>query len=387
MDSKQLQHIFQDKYGVSSRPLHCYFAPGRVNLIGEHIDYNGGFVFPAALSLGIYGMLRFRSDQIINLKSTNASLEVTVDLRQPILHNIEDGWGNYPKGVIKYLLESGCSVGGYDILFSGNLPDGAGLSSSAAMLILTAFMLRSASGDRSIDCITLAQDCQAVENEFIKVNCGIMDQFAVAMGRQNCAMLLDCQTLHHKYIPFLLGEYRLVIMNTNKKRELAESKYNQRRDECEQILALIRRQHPVASLCQVLPADVKEYIVDEVLRRRAYHAISENNRVLLAAERLEQGDIISFGKLMTESHLSLKNDYEVTGLELDSIVDNALKAAGCIGARMTGAGFGGCAIALVERGMLEKFKVTVTQGYQRETGLIPGFYVADIADGVKKIEW
>ncbi|MBC8016330.1 MAG: galactokinase [Sporomusaceae bacterium] len=386
MDISQLQQIFQEQYGTSSQPMHCFFAPGRVNLIGEHIDYNGGFVFPAALSLGIYGMLRLRSDCIINLKSMNASLEVTVDLQQTIVYNIHDGWGNYPKGVIKHLLESGYSLGGYDILFSGNLPDGAGLSSSAAMLVLTAFMLRYAGGDSNIDRIELAQTCQVVENEFIKVKCGIMDQFAVAMGQKDSAILLNCQTLKHKYIPFVLGEYCLVIMNTNKKRELAESKYNQRRDECEQILALIRRQRPVDSLCQVLLAEIKEYIEDEVLRRRAYHAVSENARVLLAAKRLEQGNIISFGSLMTESHTSLRKDYEVTGLELDAIVDHALKAVGCIGARMTGAGFGGCAIALVERGMLEKFKLVVTQGYERDTGLTPEFYVADIVDGVKKIE-
>ena len=385
MDISQLQQIFQEQYGTSSQAMHCFFAPGRVNLIGEHIDYNGGFVFPAALSLGIYGMLRLRSDCIINLKSMNASLEVTVDLQQSIVYNIQDGWGNYPKGVIKHLLESGYSLGGYDILFSGNLPDGAGLSSSAAMLVLTAFMLRYAGGAH-IDRIELAQMCQVVENEFIKVKCGIMDQFAVAMGQKDSAILLNCQTLNHQYIPFVLGKYCLVIMNTNKKRELAASKYNQRRDECEQILALIRRHRPVASLCQVLFTEIKEYIADEVLRQRAYHAVSENARVLLAAKRLEQGDIISFGILMTESHTSLRDDYEVTGLELDSIVDHALKAAGCIGARMTGAGFGGCAIALVERAMLENFKFVVSQGYQRDTGLIPEFYATDIVDGVKKIE-
>lgn len=386
MDISQLQHMFQNQYGTSSQPIHCFFAPGRVNLIGEHIDYNGGFVFPAALSLGIYGMLRFRSDRTISLKSMNASLEVTVDLQQTIRYSLQDDWANYPKGVIKDLLERGHTLGGYDILFFGNLPDGAGLSSSAAMLVLTAFMLRSAEGDSNIDRIELAKTCQAVENEFIKVKCGIMDQFAVAMGRSDFAILLNCQTLDHQYIPFVLGEYCLVIMNTNKKRELAESKYNQRRDECEQILEIIRRHRPVANLCQVSSAEIKKYIEDEVLRRRAYHAVSENARVLLAAKRLEQGDIVGFGGLMTESHTSLRKDYEVTGLELDSIVDHALKATGCIGARMTGAGFGGCAIALVERGALEKFKLAVTQGYQRDTGLKPEFYAADIAEGVKKIK-
>ena len=386
MDMHDLKSIFEQEYGVTNSPLLYFFAPGRVNLIGEHIDYNGGYVFPAALSLGIYGVLRLRSDQLIHLKSTNVPVRVAVDLQEPILNNSQDGWGNYPKGVIKYLLEEGRSLSGCDILFSGNLPDGAGLSSSAAILVLTAFMLRYASGEQDIQRPTLAKFCQKVENEFIKVNCGIMDQFVIAMGQKDCALLLDCETLNYEYIPFVLGEYSLVIMNTNKKRELAESKYNQRRGECEQALAIIRKQHPVDNLCQATLTDVETYLTDEVLYRRAYHVVSENNRVLMATKLLKNGDLIGFGRLMTESHLSLKNHYEVTGLELDSIVNNALQAAGCIGARMTGAGFGGCAIALVESNSIEAFKCSVAQGYQKNTGLIPDFYVANIADGVKVIE-
>ena len=386
MDIKHLKSVFEEEYGVSSQPMQCFFAPGRVNLIGGHLDYNGGCVFPVALSLGIYGLLRLRSDQLICLKSTNASLTLTVDLKDHIVYSPEDGWGNYPKGVIKYLLERGHSLKGYDILFSGNLPDGAGLSSSAAILILTAFMLCCASSKEEIQRVDLAKFCQTVENEFIKVNCGIMDQFAIAMARRDCAILLDCETLNFKYIPCVLREYCLVIMNTNKKRELAESKYNQRRDECEQALEIIRRYHPVVSLCKALSDDVEVYIKDEVLRWRAHHVIAENKRVLLAAELLNKGDIIGFGTLMTASHLSLKNCYEVTGLELDCLVENALSAAGCIGARMTGAGFGGCGIALVERDKVADFKVSVTRGYQRTTGLLPDFYVANIADGVKSVE-
>lgn len=386
MDIHYLKGAFEGEYGANSQPIQFFFAPGRVNLIGEHIDYNGGYVFPAALSLGIYGVLRLRSDRLIHLKSTNASLTVTVDLKNQIVNSKQDGWGNYPKGIIKYLLDSGHTLGGYDILFCGNLPDGAGLSSSASILVLTAFMLRYAGGDRDIDRTILAKFCQTVENQFIKVNCGIMDQFSIAMGRQDCAILLNCETLDYKYVPFVLGEYQLVIMNTNKKRELAESKYNQRRGECEQVLEIIRSHHWVTNLCQVLPTDVEKYIKDEVLIRRAYHVVSENNRVLMATELLKKGDIIGFGLLMTESHMSLKNNYEVTGLELDSIVDNALKASGCIGARMTGAGFGGCAIALVLSGKMEEFKLAVTKGYQKETGLRPDFYVTNIADGVKILE-
>lgn len=386
MEMKHLKKAFEAKYGVSAEPMQCFFAPGRVNLIGEHIDYNGGVVFPAALSLGVYGILRFSSDKVIKLTSLNAKSKVSVDLKEPIIYRDEDGWGNYPKGIIKFLLDYGHSIRGCEILFYGDLPDGAGLSSSAAILVLTAFMLRHVNGGHAIDCVNLAKVCQKVENEFINVNCGIMDQFAVAMGRKDCAILLDCENLSYKYIPFVLGNYRLVIMNTNKKRELAESKYNQRRDECEQALNLVRKHHPAANLCQVSLADSQAYIKDPVLYRRAQHVITENQRVLLATELLTRGDLLGFGRLMTQSHGSLKDDYEVTGLELDTIVDCALNAAGCIGARMTGAGFGGCAIALVEMEKLEEFELAVQQGYYKITGLTPDFYVASIADGVKKIE-
>lgn len=386
MNSKELRTIFQGAYGVSSQPIHCFFAPGRVNLIGEHIDYNGGAVFPAALSLGIYGAVRLRTDQKIYLKSTNTPLQVIVDVEGPIVYRDEDGWGNYPKGVIKYLLATDHKLAGYDILFSGNLPDGAGLSSSAALLVLTTFMLRYLAGETQCVSPELATFCQRVENEFVKVNCGIMDQFAVTMGRQDYAMLLDCETLTYKYIPFVLGEYSLVIMNTNKKRELAESKYNQRRSECEAALAMIRHQHPITNLCQASVEDIEKYITDEVLRRRAYHIMSENKRVYMAAHQLEQGDLLGFGQLMTQSHLSLQQDYEVTGVELDAIVEQALTVPGCIGARMTGAGFGGCAIALVQDEKLENFKSLVSLKYCKVTGLTPDFYVAQIADGVKILE-
>jgi len=378
-----LKEIFSQNYGHDSRPLHCFFAPGRVNLIGEYTDFNGGYVFPAALSLGIYGMLKFRQDKLIQLKSTNNPLPVRVDLEKSISYQQEDGWGNYPKGVIKYLLERGYSLKGCDIMFSGDLPDGAGLSSSAAILVLTAYMLCYANGDRQIDRTVLAKLCQEVENRFIKVNCGIMDQFSVAVGRKDHAILLDCETLHYKYIPFILEKQRLIIMNSNKKRELTDSKYNERRSECDQALAIIQGHRPIANLCQASLTEVEEYLQDDILRRRARHAVSENNRVLRAVNLLEQGDIPGFASLMTQSHLSLKNDFEVSGPELDCLVDNALRAAGCLGARMTGAGFGGCAIALVENDKLEDFQVNVAKGYKKGTGLTAEFYLAGIYDGVK----
>lgn len=386
MDVTRLKKQFVQEYGEGHWPVHCFFAPGRVNLIGEHIDYNGGYVFPTTLSLGIYGLLRRRPDGIIQLRSTNASPPVTVDLDQPVMFNGQDGWGNYPKGIINYLLENGYPLKGCDVLFSGNLPDGAGLSSSAAILVLTAFMLRHVNGETDINRTELAALCQKVENQFIKVNCGIMDQFSVANGRQDYAILLDCESLNHQYIPFVLREHSLVIMNTNKKRELADSKYNQRRSECEQALEIIGRHRLIKNLCQASLAEVETYLADDVLRRRARHVVSENLRVLEAVKRLEQDDLAGFGRLMTESHNSLKTDYEVTGPELDAMVENALKTPGCTGARMTGAGFGGCAIALVENNRLEDFKLAVAQGYKERTGLTPDFYVTSIADGVKSLD-
>lgn len=387
MDVLQLKNKFHAEYGPNDeQAIQCFFSPGRVNLIGEHIDYNGGYVFPAALSLGIYGAIRFRSDNLIQLRSANALPAVSVNLDQSIVFNAEDGWANYPKGIIKLLRERGYVLKGCDLLFIGNLPDGAGLSSSAALLVLVAFMLCYAHGEADIDKVELAKFCQQVENQFMGVHCGIMDQFSVAMGRKDCAILLDCETLHYQYTPFSLGKYSLVIMNTNKKRELAESKYNQRRKECEAALAMIREQRQVANLCQASLADVETYVKDTKLQRRARHVISENSRVLSAVQFLERGDITGFANLMVQSHISLKNDYEVTGLELDLIVEHALKVNGCIGARMTGAGFGGCAIALVATDQLETFKLAVAAGYEQKTGLKPAFYISKIADGVKAID-
>lgn len=381
-----LRSEFAQAYGTVGEPVRYFFSPGRVNLIGEHLDYNGGYVFPVALTLGIYAAIRLRQDNLIVLKSLNAMPAVAVDLNKPVENQPVDGWANYPKGVVKYLLDSGYSLKGCDILFSGNLPDGTGLSSSAALLVLTAFMLRTVNGDAAIDKVELAKFAQTVENRFIGVNCGIMDQFAVAMGQKDCAILLDCETLKYQYIPFVLKEYSLVIMNTNKKRELTESKYNDRRSECEQALAVIRRYTPVANLCQATLADVEAYLTDDVLHRRARHVVSENIRVQAAVRLMGQGDIKGFAQLMSASHMSLKDDYEVSGQELDAMVASAQQAPGCIGARMTGGGFGGCAIALVHTDKLAEFASVVTAGYKTSTGRIAEIYVAGIAGGVSLLE-
>ncbi len=378
-----LQAAFWQAYGDNRLPVQCFFSPGRVNLIGEHIDYNGGYVFPAALTLGIYGAIRPRLDDRIVLKSANAAQTVIVDTGKPIGNVAGDGWANYPKGVIKYLLQNGHTLQGCDVFFTADLPAGTGLSSSAALLVLMAYMLRTAAaGESDIDRVQLAQFCQMVENQFIGVNCGIMDQFSVALGREDCAILLDCRTLAYQYIPFVLNRYGLVILNTNKKRELAESKYNERRNECEQALAMIQKHKNISNLCQATLDDVENHVKDTVLGRRARHVVAENNRVHMAVKLLAQGNISGFAELMIQSHQSLQADYEVTGPELDVIVESALQAPGCIGARMTGAGFGGCAIALVEQNRLADFKAAVAARYQAGTGLAAAFYAAGIANGV-----
>lgn len=385
MNNNDLLKLFIAEYGNSSLPVYTFFAPGRVNLIGEYTDINGGYVFPASISLGIYAAVRLRSDNVICFKSLNAKNKVIINITQTLAYKEEDGWGNYPKGIVYYLLREGFELKGCDILFYGDLPDGAGLSSSASLLVLTAYLFRYINGEREIDKLALASFCQTVENNFIKVNCGIMDQFSVANGKNNSAILLNCKSMKFKYIPFSLEKHSLVIMNTNKKRELTESKYNQRREECEQALAILRNHRPIENLCQASMNEVITYVKNDTLRRRATHVITENQRVLKAVKTLEQGNIDEFGDLMVQSHISLRKDYEVTGLELDCIVENSLKIPGCIGARMTGAGFGGCAIAVVENDSLKNFQTIVSNNYKKQIGLTPYFYVAGISDGVKPL--
>lgn len=382
MNQQELTALFTACYGAGSEPIQCFFAPGRVNLIGEHIDYNGGYVFPAALSLGVSGALRLRGDRMVRLASANAAGLVSVDLTQPVTYDAVDGWGNYPKGILAYLAKAGAVLSGCDIYYSSNLPDGAGLSSSAALLVLTAYMLLAQQDALQFDGPQLARFCQQVENEFIGVNCGIMDQFAVAMGRPEQAILLDCATLAYEYVPFALGDYRLVIMNSNKKRELADSKYNERRGECDAALAILKQHRPLAALCAATPDEVAAYVTDATLQKRARHAVSENQRVLQAVTALRQGDMAAFAALLTASHQSLQHDYEVSGRELDALVASALATDGCLGARMTGAGFGGCAIAVVAAAAVADFCRTVGAKYTAASGLTADFYTAAIAGGV-----
>lgn len=383
-----LRRTFLEVYGKAEKSIYSFFSPGRVNLIGEHIDYNGGYVLPVAINLGIYGVMSLRDDKIIRLKSMDFSNEVIIDLEKEIKYEAKDGWGNYAKGVMKFLKEDGYSLKGCNILIKGNLPNGAGLSSSAALEVLMAYMLLySVLQSENINKKYIALLGQRVENKFIGVNSGIMDQFVVANSKKDHALLLDTQNLSYENIPCYLNGYTLIVMNTNKRRELASSEYNKRRKECENALETINKakNNKVNNLCQCTLDDLK-YLKDEIEIKRARHVITENQRVIKAVELLKKDDIKGFAKLLIQSHDSLKYDYEVTGLELDTIVEESLKTEGCVGARMTGAGFGGCAIAIVEKNKVESFIQNVSAAYFNKTNIKASFYTTSIESGVRILE-
>ncbi|MGB9666592.1 MAG: galactokinase [Candidatus Cryosericum sp.] len=382
----EIKEAFQQAYGRAPGALRTFFAPGRVNLIGEHIDYNGGLVMPAAVNLGITATCRLRSDRHVCMRSKGDALAVDLDLTQPIDPDPARGWGNYPAGVIRELLLQNIDVPGADVLFTSDLPQGAGLSSSAAMEVLTAFSFLSLAGHAPIDLAAIALLSQKVENQFVGVNCGIMDQFAVALGRQDHAMVLNCDSHQYSYVPLVLGDYVLAIMDTRWQRKLADSKYNERRAECDAVLELLGAEAPRDGLAHASWSQVTAHVSDPVLLRRARHVISEQARVDKAVRVLADGDLKTFGELLTASHVSLRDDYEVTGPHLDAIVNAALQAPGCLGARMTGAGFGGCAIALVHQEAMPAFTVSVQAGYVAATNLEPAFYVTRAANGVHEVE-
>ena len=375
--------LFAKEYGEDNREIKTFLSPGRVNLIGEHIDYNGGFVFPGALTVGIYAAIALRDDNKIRMRSKNVAGEVVINLDEELAYKKEDDWGNYPKGVIKALKDLGHNVPGMDLVLYSNIPDGAGLSSSAALEVLMAYIILYLENPEQIDRVEVAKICQKVENEFVGVNCGIMDQFAVSVGKKESAILLDCASLYYEYAPLNLGDYSLVIMSTNKRRELADSKYNERRAECEKALEIINsnKEEKLPNLCAATLNDIESFITDETIKKRAIHVVTENERVKKSMEMLKANDIKAFGALMTASHLSLENDYEVTGLHLDTLGHEALKIEGCIGARMTGAGFGGCAIALVDNKKVDEFKEKVSIAYENVTGIKPSFYTSNIGEG------
>lgn len=376
--------VYGDREGTR-----VFFSPGRVNLIGEHTDYNGGNVFPCALSFGTYGAIALRDDKTVRMYSENFKDLGIITFDIDDLKNEEKhDWANYPKGVISVLLNHGYDVKqGFDMVVFGNIPNGAGLSSSASLELLMGVMVDKIF-NFNIDRVELVKYCQEAENKFIGVNCGIMDQFAIGMGKEDSAILLDCNTLDYSYSKVDLKDEVIIIANTNKRRGLADSKYNERRSECETALSELQIKLNINSLGELTEEEFennKYLIKDEVRIKRAKHAVYENQRTLKAVKALEENDIEAFGKLMIESHNSLRDDYEVTGKELDTLVDLSLKHEATVGSRMTGAGFGGCTVSIVEGSKVDDFKKFVGENYKKIIGYDADFYVASIGDGTREI--
>lgn len=383
----QFHEIFSQHGGGEVR---AFFSPGRINLIGEHTDYNGGHVFPCAITYGTYGIVRKRNDNLVRLYSLNFPKRGIIEFT---LNNLEyqkqHHWANYPKGMIHFIQEAGWKLSaGVEVLIYGNIPNGAGLSSSASLEMLMGVIVDELFAF-NIDRIDLVKIGKKVENEFIGVNSGIMDQFAVGMGKKNSGILLDCNTLTYEYAPLNLTQHQIIIMNTNKRRELADSKYNERRGECESALAFLQKELDIQSLGDLTEEEFEKHkhlIPEDVLQRRAKHAVYENQRTLKALQELRSGNLEKFGLLMNDSHHSLRDDYEVTGVELDTLVVAAWQHKGTLGARMTGAGFGGCAIALVESSQTESFIEEVGKKYKDTIGYEAEFYVASIGEGTTELE-
>lgn len=385
MDINQLKQQFIGLYGDGE--LQVFFSPGRVNLIGEHTDYNGGYVFPCALSFGTYIVSRLNGSDEIRFASTNFDLKVNVKTEKISQKHPDGAWVNYPLGVMKEFADKGVRVAGMDILVSGNIPNGAGLSSSASLELVTAVMCNEyfKTGFTNLE---LAWMGKAAENNFVGVNCGILDQFAVAMGQKDHAMALKCDTMVYEQVPVALGDYRIVIANTNKRRGLADSKYNERVAECKKAVEAISTVKSIQFLGDINLSEfetLQASIHDQTVLRRARHVISENQRVVDAIPHLKAGDLKAFGQLMNLSHDSLAADYEVTGVELDAMVSLARCVEGVIGSRMTGAGFGGCTVSLVHKDAVERFMKEVAAGYTAKTGLVPDFYVAETGDGARRL--
>ncbi len=385
----ELREKYTEIFGGGGKPG-AYFAPGRVNLIGEHTDYNGGHVFPCALQVGTYGLIRERDDNIFRLYSVNfpdqGVIEVSADELEP---GKEKRWVSYPEGLIWTYQQKGFTIPhGADILFSGDVPQGSGLSSSASIEVLTALMLRDTYGF-DVSQVDLALFGQFSENNFNGMNCGIMDQFASAMGKADCAIFLDTNTLEYEYAPVKLDRIHLIVTNSNVKHALVDSEYNTRRAQCEQALTDLQKVTDIPCLCALTPArfeEIKGAISDPIVRNRARHAVYENARTVQAVKVLDDGDIEAFGKLMDASHVSMRDDFEISCPEMDILVEESWKIDGCLGSRMTGGGFGGCSVSLVTYDSTDEFIDRVGKAYTDRTGLTAEFYVIDISDGAHPLD-
>jgi len=395
-----LKDDFVDIFGQSIASVRCFAAPARINLIGEHIDYNGGRVFPAALDKSLYIAIRKRADDRIVVRSVQLPGEYCRSLTLAGQLGPETSYGRYMDGILTLLQRRGACIDcGFEILLFSTVPMSAGVSSSAALELCFAKAVV-ALFNYDIELLELVKLTQLAEHEFVGVMCGIMDQFAVAFGRRGQAMLLNTATLEYKYVPLELGKHCIVLINSNYPRNLSESKYNERRQECEQGLAMLQRyfatgaggqalrQNPPHALCDLDPEQFEasvDALTDPVIRRRVRHCVYENQRVLRSMADLEAGRLADFGQLMKESHISLRDDYEVSGAALDAIYDAAADHPACLGVRMTGAGFGGCAIALVERAAAPDFIAALGPAYTARTGLTASFYITEAGDGAREL--
>jgi galactokinase len=380
----ELTKKFSERYG--QEPAAHYFTPGRVNLIGEHIDYNGGLVMPCAVTLGTWLVLAPNNDNVIRFNSLNFEEQAEIPLADSYTKTGPE-WYNYPLGVFHELQQEHKIPTGLDLLFFGNIPIGSGLSSSASIEVAMTYALNHYF-NLGLDKIDIPLLAQRVENQFIGVNCGIMDQFAVAFGETDKALVLNCDTLKHKVVECNLGDFNLAIINTNKPRKLAESKYNERVAECQTALKQLNEEINLHNLCELNAEKFalhSHLITDETVLKRATHVIKENDRVGLAAKALNEGNLQEFGRLMYASHQSLKDLYEVTGAELDAVVEFSADYKDVIGARMTGAGFGGCAIALLKKGSEDDFTKKLTDFYTDRIGYAPSVYVSEIGHGASAI--
>ncbi len=387
MDIQKLKDEFFGIYGRSNEDVRIYFAPGRVNLIGEHTDYNGGYVLPCALSYGTYLLVRKASLPVLDFRSRGFDFQVRVPLSAHY-SRIQNHWVNYPLGILQVFALKGQKPSGMEFYFAGNIPNGAGLSSSASIEMVTAFALNDMMGwDYSV--LDLINFSKKAENEFVGVNCGIMDMFAVGLAEKEHALFLNCKTLSYSLTPLDLKAYRLVIMNTGKKRGLSGSKYNERVAECKQAVEFLQPALQIESLGQLSIGNFEQYghlIRDKTVYKRARHVVGENWRVLESVKALKKSDLPLFGNMLNLSHDSLRDDYEVSGFELDSMVEIARTQSGVLAARMTGAGFGGCAIAFVKENQIENFISETERTYTQKTGLMPEFYLPDTGEGVRKLE-
>jgi len=386
MDTKNFTEKFYEKYGNRNDKPVLFFSPGRVNLIGEHTDYNGGFVFPCALNYGTYLLIRKAKGNTLKFSTINFNDDSEAEIKGLFL-NTGKKWINYPLGVINEFIKKGVKLSGLEFLYYGDVPNGAGLSSSASIEMVTSVALNEFF-NAGLSTLDLVKMSQKAENEFVGMNCGIMDQFAVGFGKKDHAIFLNCDTLSFENVPLILTDCSLIITNTNKRRGLTDSKYNERRSECDKAVELLQLYKPIRNLSELNNGEInilEKYIKDPVIRKRAKHVISENSRVIEAVSALKKNNIKRFGELMNQSHDSLKDDYEVTGIELDTLVYEGRKLPGVIGSRMTGAGFGGCTISIVRKADSAKYMITLSTTYQKKTGLVPDFYQPEIGDGARKI--